>query len=83
MKTSCGECLNLAHYFPYDVKLRLLALIIQHIVTLPKYGHDALDIRNRYPAVYVASYVGRKSEVRKCQQRDLQGFRLFCYQFVE
>ena len=26
MKTSCGKCLNLAHYFPYDVKLRLLAL---------------------------------------------------------
>ena len=40
-------------------------VIIQQIVTLPKYGHDALDIRNRYPAVYVASYVGRKSEVRK------------------
>ena len=31
----------------------------------------------------VASYVGRKSEVRKRRQRDLQGFRLFCYQFVE
>ena len=38
----------------------LLAFIIQHIVTLPKYGHDALDSRNRYPAVYVASYVGKK-----------------------
>ena len=25
MKTSCGIFLNLAHYFPYDVKLRLLA----------------------------------------------------------
>ena len=25
MKTSCGNFLNLAHYFPYDVKLRLLA----------------------------------------------------------
>ena len=25
MKTSCGKFLNLAHYFPYDVKLRLLA----------------------------------------------------------
>ena len=25
MKTSCGQFLNLAHYFPYDVKLRLLA----------------------------------------------------------
>ena len=25
MKTSCGKSLNLAHYFPYDVKLRLLA----------------------------------------------------------
>ena len=24
-KTSCGKFLNLAHYFPYDVKLRLLA----------------------------------------------------------
>ena len=24
MKTSCGKFLNLAHYFPYDVKLRLL-----------------------------------------------------------
>ena len=23
--TSCGKFLNLAHYFPYDVKLRLLA----------------------------------------------------------
>ena len=25
LKTSCGKVLNLAHYFPYDVKLRLLA----------------------------------------------------------
>ena len=25
MKTLCGEYLNLAHYFPYDVKLRILA----------------------------------------------------------
>ena len=25
MKTSCGKVLNLAHYFPYEVKLRLLA----------------------------------------------------------
>ena len=25
MKTSCGKFLNLAHYYPYDVKLRLLA----------------------------------------------------------
>ena len=25
MKTSCGKFLNLAHYFPYDVELRLLA----------------------------------------------------------
>ena len=25
LKTSCGIFLNLAHYFPYDVKLRLLA----------------------------------------------------------
>ena len=25
MKTSCGKFLNLAHYFPYDVKLGLLA----------------------------------------------------------
>ena len=66
-----------------NVQGQISQLIIQHIVTLPKYGHDALDIRNRYPAVYVASYVGKKSEVRKCRQRDLQGFRLFCYQFVE
>ena len=25
LKTSCGKFLNLAHYLPYDVKLRLLA----------------------------------------------------------
>ena len=25
MKTSCGKFLNLAHYFPYDVKLGILA----------------------------------------------------------
>ena len=25
LKPSCGKFLNLAHYFPYDVKLRLLA----------------------------------------------------------
>ena len=55
--------------------------IIQQIVTLSKYGHDALDIC--HPAVYVASYVGRKSEVRKCRQRDLKMLGCFCYQFVE
>ena len=48
------------------IACNVFQIIIQQIVTLPKYGHDALDIRNRYPAVYVASYVGRKSEVRKC-----------------
>ena len=25
LKTSCGKFLNLAHYFPYDMKLQLLA----------------------------------------------------------
>ena len=30
MKTSCGKFLNLAHYFPYDVKLRLLAAFINY-----------------------------------------------------
>ena len=30
------------------------------------------SVGNRYPAVYAASYVGRKSEVRKCRQRDLK-----------
>ena len=25
LKTSCGKFLNLVHYFPYDVKLRVLA----------------------------------------------------------
>ena len=25
LKTSCGKFLNLAHYFPYDIKLQLLA----------------------------------------------------------
>ena len=25
MKTSCGKFLDLAHYFPYDLRLRLLA----------------------------------------------------------
>ena len=51
---------------------QIFTFIIQQIVTLSKYGHDALDIRNRYPAIYVASYVGRKNEVRKCRQRDLK-----------
>ena len=58
--------------------LALFVLIIQQIVTISKYGHDALDIchppsvGNRYPAVYVGSSVRRKSEVRKCRQRDLK-----------
>ena len=30
------------------------------------------SVGNRYPAVYLASYVGRKREVRKCRQRDLK-----------
>ena len=30
------------------------------------------SVGNRYPAVYVASYERRKSEVRKCLQRDLK-----------
>ena len=28
-----------------------------------------------HPAVYVASYVGRKSEVKKCRQKDLKMLR--------
>ena len=56
--------------------------IIQQIVTLSKYGHDALDIwsvGNRYPAVYVhvASYVGRKSEVKKCRQKNFKMLQAF------
>ena len=31
-----GKFLNLAHYFPYDVKLRLLALIIHRIFSLAR-----------------------------------------------
>ena len=31
-----GKFLNLAHYFPYDVKLRLLALIIHQIFSLAR-----------------------------------------------
>ena len=27
---------------------------------------------NRYPAIYVASYVGKNSEVKKCRQKDLK-----------
>ena len=30
---------------------------------------------NRYPAIYVASYVGRKSEVKKCRQKDIKMLR--------
>ena len=30
------------------------------------------SVGNRYPAVYVALYERRKSEVRKCLQRDLK-----------
>ena len=33
------------------------------------------SVGNRYPAVYVASYVGRKSEVKKCRQKDLKMLR--------
>ena len=48
------------NWFEIGLSGRIKDFIIQHIVTLPKYGHDALDIRNRYPAVYVASYVGKE-----------------------
>ena len=41
----------------------------------------ALDIcpsvGNVYPAIYVASYVGRKSELKKCRQKDLKMLRVF------
>ena len=33
------------------------------------------SVGNRYPAIYVASYVGRKSEVKKCRQKDLKMLR--------
>ena len=42
---------------------RISFIIVQHIVTLP--GHDALtdssSVVNRYPAIYVISYVGEKN----------------------
>ena len=34
------------------------------------------SVGNGYPAVYVASYVGRKSEVKKCRQKDLKMLRV-------
>ena len=33
------------------------------------------SVGNRYPAVYVASYVIRESEVKKCRQKDLKMLR--------
>ena len=33
------------------------------------------SVGNRYPAIYVASSVGRKSEVKKCRQKDLKMLR--------
>ena len=32
-------------------------------------------VGSRYPAIYVALQVGRKSEVKKCQQKDLKMLR--------
>ena len=49
-----------------DQLLGYLTIIIQQTVTLSKY---LSSVGNRYPAVYVASYVGRKSEVKKCRQK--------------
>ena len=37
---------------------------------------------SRYPAVYVASYVERKSEVRKRRQRDLKMLGCFVVNLV-
>ena len=37
----------------------------------------SISVIRRYPAVYVASYVGRKSEVKKCRQKDLKMFTSF------
>ena len=66
-----------------QVTSEILYVIIQQIVTLSKYGHDALDIchltilyHSVYQAIYVASYVGRKSEAKKCRQKDLKMLRV-------
>ena len=47
-----------------------IRVIIQHIVTLPKYGHGELNIRRphittRYPAIYVISSIGKKNGFQK------------------
>jgi len=34
-----------------------------------------LEPCNRYPAIYVASYMGRKSEVKKCRKKDFKMLR--------
>ena len=34
------------------------------------------SVGNVYPAIYVASYVGRKSEVKKCRQKDFKMLRV-------
>ena len=51
------------------IQCHILIIIIQQILPLSKYGHDALDIcghlssvGSRYPAVYVASYVRGKKK---------------------
>ena len=51
-----------ARVYTKKIKLthEIFHVIVQQIVLLSKYGHDALDmssVGNRYPAVYVASYV--------------------------
>ena len=37
------------------------------------------SVGNVYPAIYVASYVGRKSEVKKCRQKDLKMLRVLLW----
>ena len=61
-----GESTRLQPMWPgFDSQTRghICIFIIQHIVTMSKYGHSAFNIRpaySRYPAIYVILCGGEK-----------------------
>ena len=63
---AAGNLSLFSKFLAANRKVQIIASIIQHIVTMSKYGHSALNIRRTYstliyPAIYVILCVAEKN----------------------
>ena len=91
MKTSCGKFLNLAHYFPYDVKARNAivgaeSLLKRHILWFPSafsVVFFSVDDRRKRNKKYAFSNEDELAWTGENNRQTLVWSKIFCFVVVE